>query len=81
MPTRRTEPAVVEPVETVKQENKEPETKYRMDKLRTKCMQLFHITTSTFDGAMYGCTATETNGLERSDKAWQEVLLNYLHRK
>ena len=59
MPTRRTEPAVAEPVETVKQENKEPETKYRMDKLRTKCMQLFHITTSTFDGAMYGCTATE----------------------
>ena len=59
MPTRRTEPAVVEPVETVKQENKEPETKYRMDKLRTKCMQLFHITTSTLDGAMYGCTATE----------------------
>ena len=59
MPTRRTEPAVVEPVETVKQENKEPETKYRMDKLRTKCMQLFHITTRTFDGAMYGCTATE----------------------
>ena len=52
MPTRRTEPAVVEPVETVKQENKESETKYRMDKLRTKCMQLFHIPTSPFDGAM-----------------------------
>lgn len=59
MPTRRTEPAVAEPVEAVKQEAKEPETKYRMDKLRTKCMQLFHITISTFDGAMYGCTATE----------------------
>ena len=35
MPRRRTEPAVVEPVETVTQENKELETKYRMDKLRS----------------------------------------------
>lgn len=52
MPTRRTEPAVVEPVETVKQENKEPETKYRMDKLRTKCMQLFHFIGKTAFGAL-----------------------------
>ena len=43
MPTRRTEPAVVEPVEAVKQETKEPETKYRMDKLRTKCVCSFFI--------------------------------------
>lgn len=54
MSTRRIEQAVVEPAETVKQE-----TKFRVDKLRTKCMQLFHVTSSTFDGAMYGCTATE----------------------
>ena len=59
MPTRRTEPAVAETVEETKQEAVQQETKYRMDKLRAKCMQLFHITTSTFDGAMYGCTATE----------------------
>ena len=54
MSTRRIEQAVVEPAETAKQE-----TKFRVDKLRAKCMQLFQITTSTFDGAMYGCTATE----------------------
>ena len=54
MSTRRIEQAVVEPAETVKQE-----TKFRVDKLRAKCMQLFHITTSTFDGAMYGCEKTE----------------------
>lgn len=54
MSTRRIEQAVVEPAETVKQE-----TKFRVDKLRAKCMQLFHVTSSTFDGAMYGCTATE----------------------
>ena len=86
MSTRRIEQAVVEPAETVKQE-----TKFRVDKLRAKCMQLFHVTSSTFDGAMYGCTATEktlvkhrpesTNGLERSDKTWQEVLLIYPHRR
>jgi len=59
MSTRRTEPAVTKPVETAEQETKMPETKYKMEKLRNKCMQLFHITTSTFDGAMHGCTATE----------------------
>ena len=59
MPTRRTEPAVAETGEETKQEAVQQETKYRMDKLRAKCMQLFHITTSTFDGAMYGCEKTE----------------------
>lgn len=59
MPTRRTEPAVAETAEETKQEAAQQETKYRMDKLRAKCMQLFHITTSTFDGAMYGCEKTE----------------------
>ena len=46
-------------MEETKQEAVQQETKYRMDKLRAKCMQLFHITTSTFDGAMYGCEKTE----------------------
>lgn len=59
MPTRRTESAVADAVEAVKQETKEPKIKYKMDKLRTKCMQLFHITTSTFDGAMYGYAEDE----------------------
>lgn len=59
MSTRRTETAVAEPAEETKQEEKQQETKYRIEKLRAKCMQLFHITTSTFDGAMYGCEATE----------------------
>ena len=59
MPTRRTEPAVAETVEETKQEAVQQETKYRMDKLRAKCMQLFHITTTTIDGAMYGCEKTE----------------------
>lgn len=59
MSTRRIEQAVAETVEETKQEAVQQETKYRMDKLRAKCMQLFHITTSTFDGAMYGCEKTE----------------------
>ena len=59
MSTRRTEQAVAETVKETKQEAVQQETKYRMDKLRAKCMQLFHITTSTFDGAMYGCEKTE----------------------
>lgn len=35
-------------------ELKQEETKYQISKLREKCMQLFGITTSTFDGAFYG---------------------------
>lgn len=38
---------------------KKQEPKFKVEKLRGKCMELFHITTSTFDGAMYGCTETE----------------------
>lgn len=35
-------------------ELKQEETKYQISKLREKSMQLFGITTSTFDGAFYG---------------------------
>lgn len=28
--------------------------KYKVEKLRAACMKLFKVTTSTFDGAMYG---------------------------
>lgn len=33
------------------------ETAYTIEKLREHCMQLFKVTTSTFDGAMYGTKA------------------------
>lgn len=33
--------------------------KYKVEKLRAKCMQLFGVTSSTFDGAFYGNTETE----------------------
>lgn len=35
------------------------EKKFKVEKLRENCMQLFHITTSTFDGAFYNVHATE----------------------
>lgn len=34
------------------------EQKYEISKLRAHCMELFSISTSTFDGAMYGNTDT-----------------------
>lgn len=37
----------------------ENERKYKVEKLRENCMQLFGITTSTFDGAFYGSKETE----------------------
>ena len=33
--------------------------KYKVEKLRAACMKLFKVTTSTFDGAMYGHTEPE----------------------
>lgn len=33
--------------------------KYKVEKLRAKCVQLFGVTSSTFDGAFYGNTETE----------------------
>lgn len=35
------------------------ETKYKVEKLRAASMKLFKVTTSTFDGAMYGHSETE----------------------
>lgn len=33
--------------------------KFEVGKLRENCMQLFHVTASTFDGAFYGRTERE----------------------
>ena len=33
--------------------------KFEIGKLRENCMQLFHVTASTFDGAFYGRTEKE----------------------
>ncbi|MCI9530294.1 MAG: hypothetical protein HFH38_00815 [Lachnospiraceae bacterium] len=33
--------------------------KFKVGKLRENCMQLYHITASTFDGAFYGHTEKE----------------------
>lgn len=38
---------------------KKKDAKYKMEKLRENSMQLFGITVSTFDGAMYGHMETE----------------------
>lgn len=38
---------------------KKEEAVYKVEKLRTNCMKLFGVTTSTFDGAFYGNKATE----------------------
>lgn len=35
------------------------EKKFKVEKLRENCMQLFRITTSTFDGVFYNVHATE----------------------
>lgn len=35
------------------------EPKFKVGKLRANCMQLFKVTASTFDGAMYGHHETE----------------------
>lgn len=43
-------------VETVKTEQ---EPRFKLEKLRANSMKLFNVTTSTFDGAMYGHTETE----------------------
>lgn len=40
----------LEPQEPKKQQ----EPKFKVEKLREKCMEIFGITVSTFDGAMYG---------------------------
>lgn len=37
----------------------EQEPKFKVEKLRANSMKLFSITTSTFDGAMYGHKETE----------------------
>lgn len=50
--------AKVVSVETAESEKKQ-ETKFKIEKLRQNCMQLFRVSTSTFDGAMYGTKATE----------------------
>lgn len=48
------------PDEPVKAEEKAPEApKFLTGKLREACTELFGVTSSTFDGAFYGCTETE----------------------
>ena len=62
---------VVETVDTVgdetatdetlgKKTDASDETKYEMSQLRTHCLSLFGVTTSTFDGATQGLTGSQT---------------------
>lgn len=44
---------------TVDNEAAKKKTKYNVTKLRENSMRLFNVTTSTFDGAMYGHKETE----------------------
>lgn len=59
--------AAVNTAPTVAAEKQE-ETKYHIGKLRENCMQLFGITTSTFDGAFYGNTAQEMSITEAKSR-------------
>lgn len=53
-------------------EEKESAPKFPIQKLRDNCLNLFGITTSTFDGAVYGLTGS-FSVQEMSDKIkqWQ----------
>lgn len=42
--------------------------KFKVEKLRAKCQQLFGVTSSTFDGAFYGNTETEMTIKEAEDR-------------
>lgn len=42
-----------------KKKSAEPAQKFLIEKLRAGCIELFGVTSSTFDGAFYGCTETE----------------------
>lgn len=56
----KTEPEVEAPVTAeAKQPKAEPVKKFLVEKLRKDCINLFGVTTSTFDGAMYGHDETE----------------------
>lgn len=44
---------------TAKKPAAEQVQKYLIEKLRAGCIELFGVTSSTFDGAFYGCTETE----------------------
>lgn len=50
------EKSIRKPIEAEAAAKQEP--KYEIGKLRAHCMELFSISTSTFDGAMYGNTDT-----------------------
>ena len=63
MGNEKTKPkGMAEPVETVEKETTAkaaPAPKFLIRKLREQCIKLFGVTTSTFDGAMYGIEETE----------------------
>ena len=48
--------------------------KFLVGKLRKNCLELFNITTSTFDGAMYGIKETEL-GIEEA----KAIIDNFLY--
>lgn len=52
-----TQTAESDAVTVIAEEKREP--KFKVEKLRTNSMKLFSVTTSTFDGAMYGNKETE----------------------
>lgn len=54
-----TEEKVAEEVTSSTQSTEEQVPKYGKEKLRANSMQLFGVTTSTFDGAFCGVDATE----------------------
>jgi hypothetical protein len=46
-------------VTEVNEQTSKGEPKFKLEKLRENSVQLFHVTTSTFDGAMFGNTLDE----------------------
>lgn len=59
-----------------KAQEKATVTRFKVENLRKKCMELFGVTTSTFDGAMYASKQTELS----VDEA-RTIIQTWLHGK
>lgn len=52
------------------------ETKFCIDSLRESCTELFGVSTSTFDGALYGCSVNRLTVNEA-----KELINKFLNKK
>lgn len=59
MAEKNIEKPVTVDTEKKKKQAAEPAPKFLIEKLRANCALLFGVTSSTFDGAFYGCTEKE----------------------